>query len=136
MAGWLKRPREEEETIHPSGEALARLPASARGPEGNRFTPLGTDMPDEADEDLDLIQSLLSEVERDETARRPAGAPKVRENSPNARKARPEDLEIFRALQSHGDIVLRHDFRVPQIDMADLLEDLSTTAAALRGKAA
>jgi hypothetical protein len=136
MAGWLKRPREQEETIHPGDEAMARVPASARGPEANRFTPLGSDMPDGTDEDLDLIQSLLSEVERDETAKRRTEAPKVRENSPNARKSTTEDLEIFRSLQSQGDVTLRHNFRVASIDMADLLDELSVTAAALQRRKA
>jgi hypothetical protein len=140
MAGWLKRTRDEgdEEGIHPGEDALARVPASARGPEANRFTPLGSDMPDdsEGDQDIDLIQSLISEVEQEEAKKNPPASLRMRENSPNARKSTTEDLEMFRASKTQGDIALRHDFRVEHVEMADLLEDLSVTAAALRGRKA
>jgi hypothetical protein len=142
MPGWLKRnDAQRRATLAPRSEIEALLPASARNTEGHRFTPLGTDMPDqdgsEHDPDLDFFASLAKEVDAVEA---PATAPAVARHAPVHQPLLPsapsDALEIFRAMKSDDSERQTFDFKLKETDMADLLEDLSTTALALRQRKA
>ena len=154
MAGWLKRNHEEHrEPLVPAEEVRARTPASVRGPEGNRLTPLGTDMPEIADDgqdpDIDFFAAIAKEVDGKNRIATASGAPPAAALSvgqyalPSAaptiavrtQKDILDDMEVFREMQGeHGEV--RFDFKLPDVEIADLLEDLSTTAFALRQRKA
>ena len=142
MPGWLKRhDAEQPARLVPSSEVEALLPASARSTEGHRFTPLGTDMPDlhdaEHDPDLDFFASLAKQVDAGVAPAAPVAVQPTAPQQPQLPSAPSDALEIFRAMKSDDSERQGFDFKLTETDMADLLEDLSTTALALQqGKAA
>lgn len=150
MAGWLRPKQDEAEPLVAAEEVRAYVPASARGPEGNRFTPLGSDMPDveddEDDEDIEFLESIARSVEEAPKsvgqfvgtgalkARAPASAPGPKREV-HAKASALDDMHVFREMKGElGD--MKYDFHLADVDMADLLEDLSTTASALRQRKA
>jgi hypothetical protein len=146
MGGWLRPKKEEAEPLVAPDEVLAYVPSSVRGPEGNRFTPLGSDMPDvedndDDDEDLEFLASIARSVKETPDsvgqfvgtgALKPRAQPGERATAP----ASPlDDMRVFREMKGDlGD--MKYDFKLADVDMADLLEDLSTTASALRQRKA
>ena len=142
MPGWLKRTDAQEPApLVPRAEVEALLPASARSTEGHRFTPLGTDMPvqddPEHDPDLDFFASLAKQVDAGNApATEPARRQPERPLEPLIPSAPSDALEIFRAMKSDDSDRPGFDFKLDETDMGDLLEDLSTTALALRQRKA
>ena len=128
-------------------EIESLLPASVRHPEVNRFTPLGSDFAGEegSDEDIEFLESIVKAVEHPEympapapgriTPKPPAAVPAA---AVPAAATQDEALEFFRDMQAERDESQqqRVKIKVDDIEMFDLLEDLSTTAAALRRRKA
>ena len=149
MAGWLHKPRRpelDEERIGRRDEVESLLPASIRHPEANRFTPLGSDFEgdgEENDQDIEFFESLVRAVEGDAPA--PAGGPAptpMMVHTPAPRRLIPQpqedELSLFREVQvdrAERSGAEAH-FVVEDVDMGDLLDELSTTAAALRRRKA
>jgi hypothetical protein len=134
MSNWLRDKRKDSEplTIRPEVEHL--LPASVRPPDANRYTaPEGDGADDGEDEDVDFLRSLASEVDRagsPSTGTRAAITP-LRGASP-----RIDDMQVFRQMKDEGVVATRYDFHLTDVDLGDLLEELSTVRSALRRKAA
>ena len=146
MRGLFQRHKPEDEGHIDRREVEALLPASVRHPEVNRFTPLGSDFDgdDTSDEDIEFLTSLVESVEREQIA--PA-LPVVRPAPPPARKPAipavapasdmaafrdPDHLQLFRDMQPDEKDRRTSNIQVDDVDLGDLLEDLSTTMAALR----
>jgi len=117
------------------------VPASAKSPELQRFTPVNIDEVDEADQDIEFLTSLSAQIERGELD---VGKPldeltsRLRADSPPAKPRRPEDdLEMFRAFahEMAPETILSH-VRVPDVELIELLDELHTMRAALRQKRA
>jgi hypothetical protein len=137
MTGWLHRVHDgdDDEPLADPEEVAALLPSSVRGPEMNRFTPLGTDAPpDLPDPDLAFFENIAEQVRRDERAT--AGAQTLRPPAVNPRIAEPDrdQLQAFREMAADRERETRSTPRlsVDHVELEDLLEDLATTAAALR----
>jgi hypothetical protein len=144
MGGWLRPKKDEAEPLVAPDEVKAYVPSSVRGPEGNRFTPLGSDMPeidDEDDEDLEFLESIARSVEdAPDSVGQFVGTgalkPRAQQGERSSATASPlDDMHVFREMKGDlGD--MKYDFKLADVDMADLLEDLSTTASALRQRKA
>lgn len=136
MSSWLRNRSKDEDAsekiLRPEVEAL--LPSSMRQPEVNRLTPLGTVVPDDADDkDLDFLAGLAAEVDRaaaPNAAVAPAPAPL------RGASSRIDDLQVFREMKDEGKQAIRFDHQVRDVDMGDLLEELATVQAALRRRKA
>jgi hypothetical protein len=131
MSSWLRKSTNRDEVPAPlRPEVEAMLPPSVRHPEANRFTPLGSDAPDDVDdEDLEFLTTLANEVDRaavSKTSAPPAAMPLRGANS------RFDDMQVFRQMKDEGKQVTRYDHNLRDVDMADLLEELSDVQAALR----
>ena len=149
MGGWLRKPRRLE-LDDPAGgrrdEVESLLPASVKHPEANRFTPLGSDFDgdsDETDEDIEFLESIVRAVEAGEPAPvvTPAPAPMLLHTPAPARQIpqRPDDdLSVFREVQVDRKerSFIEARVSIEDVDMGDLLDELSTTAAALRRRKA
>jgi hypothetical protein len=138
MAGWLRKPKKDGEPSVSRSEIEALLPASTRHPEANRFTPIGSDMPEDGpDDDLEFFNTLVHEVERE--TQEPAVPARVRP-TPTLQRVVPKDdgLQLFREMSEEGrrDAVVRLNIEVADVEISDLLEDLSTIRAALRRRKA
>lgn len=134
MSSWLRSKKDEPEPkiLRPEVEAL--LPASARRVDPAMFAAPSDDLPDDADDkDLEFLAALASEVDREAApaSRGPRGAAPLRGANP-----RFDDMHVFREMQDDGQETKRYDFKLGDVDMGDLLEELSTVRAALRRKAA
>lgn len=108
----------------------SRVPASARSPEAMRMAPYDGSPLDESDEDVDFITSLAREAEASLTA------PRGSKPAPAARRFTvPADdaLDVFRDIRPERPRPrVLTSIGVDDVDMDDLLQQLSTTAAALR----
>jgi len=149
MAGWLQRPRRRDVGNQADGrrnEVESLLPASVRHPETNRFTPLGSDFDgedDQTDQDIEFFEAIVRAVEGDAPAptATPAPASLLLHTPAPSRlipQPREDELALFREAQgehSERDTVTRH-VHLDDVEMVDLLDDLSTTAAALRRRKA
>jgi len=150
MAGWLRRPQrreaEDQASDNRRDEVESLLPASVKYPETNRFTPLGSDFEGEdedTDEDIEFLEAIVRAVEGAAPAPVATAAPTtllLHTPAPSRRIPQPseDDLALFREVRSEHDerdAVTRH-VRLDDVDMADLLDELSTTAAALRRRKA
>jgi hypothetical protein len=150
MRGPFQRKKADEESHIDRREVEALLPASVRHPEANRFTPLGSDFDgdDASDEDIEFLTSLVDSVERERIA---PGLPAARPAPPPARKpaipvvapasdmdvfTQPDHLQLFRDMQPDDKDRRTTNITVDDVDLGDLLEDLSTTMAALRRRKA
>jgi hypothetical protein len=146
MRGLFQRHKPEDGGHIDRREVEALLPASVRHPEANRFTPLGSDFDgdDASDEDIEFLTSLVESVEREQIA--PA-LPPARPAPPPARKpaipvvtadsgmavfTEADHMQLFRDMQSDEKDHRTNNIKVDDVDLGDLLEDLSTTMAALR----
>jgi hypothetical protein len=140
MAGWLRKSKDED-AIHyvdPS-EVEEMLPASVRHPEVNRFTPIGSDMPDDApDGDLDFLTEIVGAVERENGARTALPVAKPGVNNGKVAQAPDTSLQLFHDMKAERTREARVtlNIQVADVDMSDLLEDLSTIAVALRSRKA
>jgi hypothetical protein len=146
MASIFKRTtRGAEAAVEPENrvdQQLARqhaamVPASARTPELQRLlSPLSDDDsdPDGPDDDLEFLASLVREIDREPipTVRfQPAPAPPGEQTV--LAPTEEEKLNLFRQMKDEPQQVHNSDsLRVQDVDMDDLLEELSITAAALR----
>lgn len=146
MASMFKRKkREAEAAVEPESrpdQQLARLhaamvPASARTPELQRLlSPLADEDsdPDGPDDDLEFLASLVREIDRKPipTARfQPAPSPPAEQVA--AAPTEEEKLNFFRQMKDEPEHVRNSEsLRVQDVDIDDLLEALSITAAALR----
>jgi hypothetical protein len=114
----------------------ARLPASVRSPEKNRFTPLGSDAPPESDDtDLEFLAEIARAAEAD------VARPRRRTIRPAVQRVTvaPEDdgLNAFREMAHERERkTVSSSIHVDDVDLVDLMEDLTTTAAALRKRRA
>ena len=113
-------------------DARLRVPASARAPDRQRF-PESLAIDDDGEKDLQLLASLAQEVERvDRHEHRPATAPGRR-----AGATVDDEMEAFRqTLPELRRSAVLPGIAVEEVEMDDLLEQLSTTAAALRRRRA
>ena len=149
MAGWLRMPRRLELDDTTDGrreEVESLLPASVKHPEANRFTPLGSDFAgddEESDQDIEFFESIVRAVEGDEPApiARPLPAPMLLHTPAPSRlipQAPDDGLSAFREVQVDRQerSVIQTHVSVEDVDMGDLLDELSTTAAALRRRKA
>ena len=130
MTGWLKNRTHEEEAAPLRPDVAAMLPPSVRPPDSNRFTPLGSDAPEDVDdEDLAFLTTLANEVDR-------AAAPKTiappAEPPLRGANSRIDDMQVFREMKDEGRQTTRYDHHLRDVDIADLLEELSDVQAALR----
>ena len=118
----------------------AFVPASARPHEMQRLHALNAldandDETDGPDEDLEFLASLVEEIERQPTQEparfRPAPIETVKFATDE------EKFNVFSAMRVEPERVrTSQDLGVRDVDMDDLLEDLSTTAAAIRRRKA
>jgi len=120
----------------PREQVDAMLPASVRSPEKNRFTPLGSDAPpDTEDTDLEFLAEIARAAEAD-VARTPKRT--IRPALKRVTLA-PEDdgLDAFREMKHDREKkIAARSIQVDDVDMVDLMEDLTTIAAALRKRRA
>jgi hypothetical protein len=111
-----------------------RVPASARSPELARLISIPDEDvdPDAPDEDVEFLASLVQEIERKPAAETPRVLP-----APHiehvAAPTEEEKLNVFRQMQAEETRVRTSEtLGVVDADLDDVLEDLATTAAALR----
>ena len=142
MPGLFRRNKAQSHSSIDPDEVAALLPASVKHPEANRFTPLGTDFEGDegSDEDIEFLESLVKSVDTHTPAprRAPESAPAlVSMQAPSMPAVSKLDgLSIFRDMPSDTPERTTLNLKVPEVEMFDLLEDLSTTAAALRRRKA
>jgi hypothetical protein len=136
MSSWLrnsKKDKADEEAAPLRSEIAAMLPPSVRNPETNRFTPLGSDAPEDVDdEDLEFLTNIASEVDRAARSGKPTPQAKPVAAPLRGASSRIDDMQVFRQMKDDGKQVTRYDHKVGDVDMADLLEELSDVQAALR----
>lgn len=125
---------EPENRKQKGDETWLRVPTSARPPENQRLaSQMSVDEVDEDDEDIGFLKALAEQAD--------AEARSVREKKPVAARRfnvrADETLELFR--DNHVERVrprVLNNIEVDLVEMDDLLEQLSTTAAALRRRKA
>jgi hypothetical protein len=110
------------------------LPASVRDPSLQRLDSYVPDDLDDDDEELTLLSSLVREADREMRAAPP------RTEAPRARRfdvKADDNLDVFREARpvERRPRVLEA-FRVDDVEIDDLIEQLATTAAALRQRKA
>ncbi len=140
MGGWLKAKKQEAAPLVPREEVNAFVPASAREPESDRFAPPVSDVSEtddaDHDEDLDFLKSIARSVE--EPSKSVGQYIETSAVDPRPRQTQQQmldEMQVFREMKTDlGDV--KFDFKLPDVDMADLLEELSTTASALRQRKA
>jgi hypothetical protein len=143
MALFSRRKRDEDGEAFDEGglddrsrELSAYVPASAVSPEKQRLT-IFDDTEEESDGELAFLNELAAQVERDQRgARKPVRTPARVERVVVAEE---QALEVFRELKdrvertSHADAL---PLPSQPVEISDLLDDLQTTAAALRQRRA
>lgn len=134
MSSWLRKTNRNEEPIRVRPDINDVLPPSVRHPEGNLSTPLGSDAPQDVDDaDLAFLTTLANEVDRATATKslaKPVAAPL------RGASSRIDDLQVFREMKDDGKEATRFDHNLRDVDMADLLEELSDVQAALRQRRA
>jgi hypothetical protein len=114
------------------------LPASARPYEKQRLiTAYGTDDDaDGPDEDIEFLTTLVDEIER-QPFEEPKRLPPATIETVPAPVDEETKLNVFRAMRDEPDRVrTSQQLGVRDVELDDLLEDLSTTAAAIRRRKA
>jgi hypothetical protein len=105
------------------------VPASARSPERMRMAAYDGSPVDETDEDVDFIARLAREAEA--TLASPSDPPPVHPRRFTVPAA--DVLDVFREIRPERPRPrVLQTMDIAPVDMDDLLEQLSTTAAALR----
>jgi hypothetical protein len=133
MSSWLRGRRNEADATAVPPDVVDLLPPSVRRPEAGRFAAPDANVPDDADDaDLDFLAALASEIDG-KAVPTGDGQPQtpLRGASP-----RIDDLQVFRQMKDEGDKTIRFDHQVADVEMGDLLEELNTIRAALRGRKA
>jgi hypothetical protein len=148
MAGLFRRSQPHGGSSISREEIESLLPASVRHPETNRFTPLGSDFDGEdgADEDVEFLESIVKAVDGGEQpVARLAPVPPVFTvpvTTPSPARqialAGGDELSLFReaTVEQKERTVLQTRVDIADVEMFDLVEDLATTAAALRRRKA
>ena len=127
-------------------EATIYVPASARGPEMQRFqSRIGYEVdPDaeleEDDEDIEFLTSLATQIDPETPIRRPrvsaaSVGPKFKDPERIEVKERVNDAGAMNIFREHAPAYERPNsplLNVKEVEMDDLLETLQTTAVALR----
>ncbi len=113
------------------------VPASVRTPEKQRMSAwvpsLDPERSDEPDEDIAFLTALV----KGETPARTQPSAAARDiHTGSAPDAQMDALEVFRAIDAEYVVPASRMLKVPQVELGDLLEDLSTVAAALRNRKA
>jgi hypothetical protein len=124
-------------------DARPFVPSSAKSPEAQRLNVFNPDdeIDEAADEDLAFLHSLVGDEARPEQSakkaqRRQAVRPQIaaakdEASAPPSRAT--DDLDVFREMAAmRQPAELARQFKIGDVDMGDLLEDLQTTRAALR----
>lgn len=127
-------PEPENAQRKPLNERWKHLPASVRDPSLQRLDAQSQEELDDEDEDISLLSSLAQEADREVKAAPPrTQAPRARRFDVKAE----ESLDVFREARpvERRPRVLEA-FRVDDVEMDDLIEQLATTAAALRQRKA
>jgi hypothetical protein len=124
----------EPENRQKSGEAAwHRVPASARSAESHRLANVFSEEIEEDDEDIDFLSTLAAQAARDVKLPPPVQTAKPRRFVVPA----DENLELFRTTTTERPRPrILSQVNIEHVEMDDLLERLSTTAAALRRKKA
>jgi hypothetical protein len=127
MAGWLRR--DEEPVIKPRAGIEDVMPRSVRGPEAQRFERL--DDVDEHDPDVEFVAALARSL----SSGRQAADAQAPTDDPVDEAAQ---LAAFREYAATRLVTRVNAFplQVRPIAIDELVEDLQTTAAALRRKKA
>jgi hypothetical protein len=115
-----------------------RVPASARSPELARLISIPDEDldPDAPDEDVEFLASLVKEIERKPALDAPRVQPAPRIEHVLA-PTEEEKLNVFRQMQAEETRMRTSEtLGVVDADLDDVLEDLATTAAALRRRRA
>jgi hypothetical protein len=145
MAGWLRKPKEESESVAAvyEDELRLRMPSSVRGPEGNRLTRLepadmvSLDIDGDDDEDLEFLATIVDEVKKEETEAPPP--PRAQKSAVPLQRAPAnvdETLRIFAETREMHHERRSSALNPPHVEMADLLEDLALIRAAMRARKA
>lgn len=141
MSNPFRRNKEEdivEETPAPRHRAVETyseyLPASVRVPELQRLAIFDDAEPDGPDEDLEFLTALASEVDATARQKRPARAQSQNDKMIDHK----DEMQVFRELAPEPDYrtPVSQVIQINDVEIDDLLEDLSTTAAALRRRKA
>jgi hypothetical protein len=112
-----------------------RVPASARSAELARLISLPDEDvdPDAPDEDVEFLASLVKEIDRNPAAGAPRVQPAPRIEYVSAAPNEEEKLNVFLQMQAEETRVRTSEtLGVQDADLDDVLEELATTAAALR----
>jgi hypothetical protein len=147
MAGWFRKQKHVESETNAAadgpdeqrgpGTYAPYVPASVRVPELQRFASFDTEIElDEPDEDIEFLTALASEVPPPVRPSPKPARPLTQNEKMIDRK--PDNLQIFREFAPQVDYrtSVSQVIDVRDVEIGDLLEDLSTTAAALRRKKA
>jgi hypothetical protein len=122
-------------------DARPFVPSSAKSPEAQRLNVFNPDdeIDEAADEDLAFLHSLVGDgtpQTAKKAPRRQAVRPQIaaaKDEASAAPTRRTDDLEVFREIAAmRQPAELARQFKIGDVDMGDLLEDLQTTRAALR----
>lgn len=115
----------------------AYVPASVRTPEKQRIgawvPDLDAEPSEEPDADIEFLTALVNGETRARTLPSAAALSIRKEQEPDAQM---DALEVFRAHDAEHVVAASKMLNVPQVELGDLLEDLSTVAAALRNRKA
>lgn len=113
------------------------VPASVRTPEKQRLSAwmpdLDPELGDEPDADIEFLTALVN-GEKPERTQPSAAARDIHKGS--APDAQMDALEVFRADHTEHVVPASKMLKVPHVELGDLLEDLSTVAAALHNRKA
>lgn len=136
MNGWLKKARQRQSHGVDPDEVDALLPVSSKAPELQRFIP---DEDHDDDQDLEFLNNLASQVAVDEL-RRPTEQerkPRPLPSPPRYVSDQDEALRVFRETAVfETDPRTELSKRVAPVAIDELIDDLATTAAALRKRKA
>ena len=115
----------------------ARIPASARVNDGERFTPLQlTEELDDDDEDLEFLSSIARAAKTDAPAP-PRSTPRAKVARVTLPAEKADDLAAFRDIGNDDERrPISKVIAMPDVEIADLLDDLGETMAALRRRRA
>lgn len=113
--------------------ALLNVPASARPGDRHRWAEPVDESADEDDEDIEFLTTLAQQAARDAQPLRAVPSPKARRFEVKA----DETLDAFKdTYVERPRARILNNMRIDAVEMDDLLEQLSTTAAALRQRKA
>jgi hypothetical protein len=142
MNTWLKKSRQRRNLGVERDELEALLPVSSKAPEVQRFT---QEDDHDDDQDLEFLNQIASQIaveqaraRADQQGRTENPKPRPLPSPPRVVRDGDEALQVFRetAVIADDDDRARLAKRVPPVVIGDLIDDLETTAAALRHRKA